>query len=402
MPEFNYTACDTSGARQSGTISAAGRREAAAALAGRSLFPLSMEDARPVSEPRRMRRVPAAQLAVTYGQMADLLRSGVPLLRALTVVEKQTSQAGLKAIMEDIRRQVEDGKTLADAMIRWESVLGEMAVSMVRAGGEGGFLEEALTRVAQFTEGQDDLKKRTMGALAYPAFLAVVGTLIVAVLVIFFVPKFSEMFDSLRKEGQLPMVTEWLLATSDAMRSWPAVLIVGGLFGGGWFARRWLATNEGRWWADRIRLRMPLLGPVFLGLAVSRFCRVLGTLLHNGVPIIRSLQISRDATGNRVLAAAIGEATENISAGQPLAGPLGASGQFPPIVVEMIAVAEQANNLETVLIQVAETQERLTWRRLDLTVRLLEPIMLLVLAGVILVLVIALLLPILKMSSTIH
>ena len=143
-----------------------------------------------------------------------------------------------------------------------------------------------------------------------------------------------------------------------------------------------------------------LLGPVFLGLAVARFCRVLGTLLHNGVPIIRSLQISRDATGNRVLAAAIGKATENISAGQPLAGPLGASGQFPPIVVEMIAVAEQANNLETVLITIAETQERLTWRRLDLTVRLLEPIMLLILAGVILVLVIALLYPVLKMSST--
>ena len=132
-----------------------------------------------MGEPRRMRRVPAAILAMTYGQLADLLRSGVPLLRALTVVEKQTSQPGLRSIMEDIRRQVEDGKTLADAMIRFQNVLGEMAVSMVRAGGEGGFLEEALTRVAQFTEGQDDLKKRTMGALAYPLFLAVVGTVIV-------------------------------------------------------------------------------------------------------------------------------------------------------------------------------------------------------------------------------
>ena len=162
-----------------------------------------------------------------------------------------------------------------------------------------------------------------------------------------------------------------------------------------------METDAGRWWADSVRLKLPLLGPVFLGLAVSRFCRVLGTLLHNGVPILRSLQISRDATGNRVLAAAIGEATENISAGQPLAGPLGASGQFPPIVVEMIAVAEQANNLETVLLSVAETQERQTWRRLDLTVRLLEPIMLLILAGIILILVIALLLPVLRMSSTV-
>jgi general secretion pathway protein F/type IV pilus assembly protein PilC len=149
-----------------------------------------------------------------------------------------------------------------------------------------------------------------------------------------------------------------------------------------------------------LRIRLPLVGPVFLGLAVARFCRVFGTLLHNGVPILRSLQISKDAAGNRVLAAAIADATENISAGQSLAGPLGASGQFPPVVVEMIAVAEQANNLETVLLAVADSLERTTWRRLDLTVRLIEPLMLLILAGIILVLVIALLLPVLKMSTT--
>ena len=302
--------------------------------------------------------------------------------------------------MAEIHRRVEDGSTLADAMARFENVLGEMAVSMVRAGGEGGFLEEALARVAQFTETQDDLKKRTMGAIAYPAFLAVVGTIIVVVLVVFFVPKFGELFQQLREKGELPVVTEWLLATSAFMRRW-GLLVLAVLVGSGWWMRRWLRTEAGRWWADRLRLRLPLVGPVFLGLAVARFCRVFGTLLHNGVPIVRSLEISRDAAGNRVLAAAISEATENISAGQSLAGPLGASGQFPPVVVEMIAVAEQANNLETVLLSVADSLERTTWRRLDLTVRLIEPIMLLILAGIILVLVIALLLPVLKMSTTV-
>ncbi len=148
-------------------------------------------------------------------------------------------------------------------------------------------------------------------------------------------------------------------------------------------------------------MRLPLAGPIFLGLAVARFCRVLGTLLHNGVPILRSLQISRDATGNRVLAAAIGEATENISAGQPLAGPLAASGQFPPMVVEMIAVAEQANNLENVLLDSRRFAGAPHLARLDLAVRLIEPIMLLVLAGMVLVVVIALLLPVLKMSTTV-
>ncbi len=400
MPDFNYTARDQAGQMVTGTISAASRSEAAATLAGRAVFPLKVDDAGVGVEFSRVRRVPAAMLSVAFGQMADLLRSGVPLLRAIECVEKQTSHPGLKAILGEIHRRVEDGSTLADAMARFENVLGEMAVSMVRAGGEGGFLEEALGRVAQFTETQDDLKKRTMGAIAYPAFLAVVGTVIVVVLIVFFVPKFGELFKQLREKGELPLVTEWLLNTSAFMNRW-GLLILAALAGLGWWMNRWLSTEAGRWWADRMRVRLPLLGPVFLGLAVARFCRVFGTLLHNGVPIVRSLEISRDAAGNRVLAAAISHATENISAGQSLAGPLGASGQFPPIVVEMIAVAEQANNLETVLLSVADSLERTTWRRLDLTVRLIEPMMLLVLAGVILVLVIALLLPVLKLSTTV-
>ncbi len=400
MPEFNYTARDQAGQMVVGKLTAANRREAAASLAGQSIFPLSVADAGAGVEFTRVRRVPAALLSMAYGQMADLIRSGVPLLRAIGVVENQASHAGLKAILAEIHRRVEDGSTLADAMARFESVLGEMAVSMVRAGGEGGFLEEALTRVAQFTETQDDLKKRTMGAVAYPAFLAVVGTIIIVVLMVFFVPNFAPLFEQLRAKGAMPAITEWLLATSAFMRRWGLPLLAA-LVGGGWWLRRWLRTDAGRSWADRLRLRLPLVGPIFLGLAVARFCRVFGTLLHNGVPIVRSLEISRDAAGNRVLATAISDATENISAGQSLAGPLGASGQFPPVVVEMIAVAEQANNLETVLLTVADSLERTTWRRLDLTVRLIEPIMLLVLAGIILVLVIALLLPVLKMSSTV-
>src|SRR5262249_45670950 len=150
---------------------------------------------------------------------------------------------------------------------------------------------------------------------------------------------------------------------------------------------------------DRLKLRVPLCGPIFQNLAVARFCRVLGTLLHNGVPILRSLEISSEAAGNRILAAAITEAAENISAGQSLAKPLAASGYFPPEVVEMIAVAEESNTLESVLTSISDSLERRTFRRLDLVVRLLEPIMLLGLAGVVLLVVIALLMPVLKMSS---
>lgn len=407
MPEFSYTARDHSGEKISGSITADGRREALAVLAGQSLFPIDVQADSPVVRSQRVRRVPAQLLATTYGQMADLLGSGVPLLRALQVLQSQTSHAGMKHVLGEIHRQIEDGATMAEAMGRFERVFGEMAVSMIRAGGEGGFLEEAFSRVAEFTEAQEDLKKRTIGAIVYPAFLAAVGVVVVTVLIVFFVPRFETLFERLKERGELPTVTIALLWLSARLGQWGfdiwtgiRVVLLGGAVAGGWYARKWLGTEAGRHWWHRLKLRVPLAGPIFLSLAVARFCRVLGTLLHNGVPILRALEISSDATANRVLAEAIQKASENISAGQPLAKPLAASGRFPPTVVEMIAVAEQSNTLEKVLLNIADGLERRTWRQLDLAVRLIEPVLLLFLAGAVLVVVIALLLPVLRMGTT--
>jgi type II secretory pathway component PulF len=399
MPEFQYIARDIAGVKKTGTISAPGRREATAMLVAGSLFPVEINDAEKTIESKKVRRVPAQLLAVTYAQLADLLRSGVPLLRSLEVIQKQTSHAGLHQILGEVHHHVEEGATLAEAMGRYPRIFNEMSVSMVRAGGEGGFLEEALTRVAQFTESQEDLKKRTLGAVAYPAFLAVVGTIVVVVLIVFFVPKFSDLFARLRERNELPPITDWLLWFSDTLRTYGWLILLALGFGA-WFARRWLISSEGQLWRDRLKLQLPVAGPIFQNLAVARFCRVLGTLLHNGVPIIRSLEISREVTGNRVLGTAIAEATENISAGQSLAEPLALSGRFPPAVAEMIAVAEQANNLENVLLDVADSLEKHTWRKLDLAVRLIEPILLLILAMAVLLVVIALLLPMFRMSQT--
>jgi general secretion pathway protein F/type IV pilus assembly protein PilC len=401
MPEFQYTARDNAGKKISGTISAGGRREAAANLVAKALFPLNIQEAGKVVETKKIRRVPSQLLAVTYAQLADLLRSGVPLLRALEVIRKQTSHSGLNQILSEVCHQVEEGSTLADAFNHFPRVFGEMAVNMIRAGGEGGFLEEALSRVGEFTESSDDLKKRTMGAVAYPAILAVFGVLLVIVLVVFFVPKFEDLFSRLRERNQLPPLTEGLLWISATMRSAYGLALLAIVVLAGVGARTWLNSEKGRFWSDKAKMMLPIVGPIFQSLAVARFCRVLGTLLKNGVPILRSLEISRNATGNRVLGIAIGEATENISAGQSLAEPLGASGRFPPSVVEMIAVAEQANNLEAVLLDTADSLEKRTWRKLDLAVRLIEPVMLLLIAGLILLMAIALLQPMFNMSQTI-
>ena len=402
MPDFAYIARDNTGKKVSGTLSAPNRREVLATLGKKALFPVEVTDAKhaPVVRTNKGRKVKATLMAVTYAQLADLLRSGVPLLRSLEVLKQQTSHSGLKAVMEDVYTKVEDGTNLADAMQQHPRAFGEMAVSMVRAGGEGGFLEDALRRVAQFTEQQQDLKARTSGALAYPIFLSVVGVSVVSVLIIFFVPKFEDMFARLKERGELPFLTEALLLISHSMSRWLWLIVLLGAFGFV-YARNALQTEKGRLWSDRMKLKVPLAGNIFQNLAVARFCRVLGTLLHNGVPILRSLEIASSAAGNRILAAAITSAAENISAGQSLAKPLAVSGYFPGEVVEMIAVAEESNTLETVLTNISDSLERRTERRLELMVRLLEPMMLLLLAGVVLMVVIALLMPVMKMSQTI-
>ncbi|OHB77084.1 MAG: pilus assembly protein PilC [Planctomycetes bacterium RBG_16_64_10] len=399
MPDFAYIARDLQGQRVTGTVSAGSPREAVASLSAQDLFPLRVELGRRFAA-RRAPRVRTQLVATTYSQLAALLRSGVPLLRSINVVRRQSTHAGLVQVLDDVYSHVEDGASLADALARHPRTFGEMATSILRAGGEGGFLEEALDRVAVFTEQQHDLKSRVVGALAYPIFLAVVGSTIVGILLVFFVPKFEELFHRLRERGELPAVTDGLLQFSHGLRSWGLVAIglVAVLL---LIARARLATAPAQRWRDMAKLRMPVAGKIYLNLAVARFCRVLGTLLRGGVPILRSLEISSSATGNRVLSAAIQDAAENISEGESLSRPLAECGHFPPAIVEMITVAEEANNLETVLTDIADSLERQTWRRLDLMVRLVEPIMLLVMASIVLVVVIALLLPVMKMSMAI-
>ena len=400
MPDYAYTARDLQGQKRNGTISASTEREAINLLSGQSLFPISVSSDEAQRTVHRSRKVKGQVMASTYGQLASLLRSGVPMLRSLAVIREQASNPTLKQVLDDIYVAVEDGQPMADAMQAYPRVFSEMAINMTRAGAEGGFLEDALERVAQFTEQQEDLKSRTVGALAYPVFLGSVGSLIVAALIIFFVPKFGELFETLRDRGELPVLTDWLLWLSDTLNQWwPLLLLL--LAATVLVLQVRLRSEEGRRFMDYWKIRLPLVGSIFQSLAVARFCRVLGTLLHNGVPILKSLGISRHAAGNRMLSEAIEEASENISSGASLSRPLAASGYFPKTVVEMIAVAEESNTLDRVLVEVADGLEKRTSRKLDLAVRLLEPIMLLVLAGAVLLVVIALLLPVIKMSSTI-
>ncbi|MFO0825801.1 MAG: type II secretion system F family protein [Gemmataceae bacterium] len=404
MPDFTFTAMAKTGAKSTGMLTANSEREAALILDGRGLFPIKIDLARnqPLGGGSGLfaKKVKGRQLATMYSQLADLLHSGVPLLRSLELLERQSSNPTLQAVIRDVRSKVADGTGLAQAMGQHVHVFGELAVSMIRAGQEGGFLEEVLQRIATFVEHQEDLKSKVVGALAYPVFLALAGFTVLNILIIFFVPKFAKIFEKLKEKGELPVLTTYLMSFSEFLQSY--WWLVGLLAIGGFFAfRQWARTETGRVTIDRVKIRLPLFGSIFLNLALSRFCRILGTMLHNGIPILKALNIAKDSTGNRILSAAIEKSAQNVTAGQKLADPLRRSGYFPGDVVEMITIAEEANSLETVLVNVANSLEKRTSRNLDLMVKLLEPLMLLVMAGVTLLIVMGLLLPVFKMGSAV-
>ena len=395
MPDFAYIARDLAGKSVTGTVSAASTRDAAVQLGSKSLFPISIKVDK-TKQVRKTGRVGGAQMASFYGQMASLLRSGVPMLKALSVLSQQSgSSRTLRNAIAEIKAKVEEGESLPDAMARYPRIFNDMAVNMTRAGSEGGFLEDALERVSGFVEQQEELKGKTLGALAYPVFVMGVGVVVVTVLLIFFVPKFEGIFQSMRSKEGLPLATEILLGISKFVQNYWWV-VIGLIAGSVLLLKKYLETAEGQYQADLVKIKTPLIGGVFLNLAVARFCRVLGTLLKNGVPILKSLDISR----NEILSEAIASASTEITAGQRLAKQLEKSGHFPPTVVEMISVAEESNTLDTVLVNIAENLERTTFRRLETVIRLLEPVMLLILAGLVMFVVLALMLPVLNSANT--
>ncbi len=401
MPDFDYTARELSGKQVAGTLTAGSEKDALAVLQSQSLFPMQigLSEAARKQVVKGAQRVPGKFLTIFYNQLADLLRSGVPLMRSLQLLEDQTSHQSLRFVIQDVREQVSEGTRLNDAMRRHPKAFNNLTISMVKAGEEGGFLEDVLSRVAAFNDHQEELKGKVTGALVYPLFLMGVGAAIITVLLVWFVPEFAQIFGRMKEQGKLPWATTALMGFSDWLQDWWLGIII--VVGGGitWLVYYISDSQEAQAKVDAYKLKTPGLGGIVQNLAVARFCRMLGTLLGNGVPILQSLRIAKDASGNIVLSEAIGTAADNVSGGKSLAAPLRASGQFSRDIVEMIAIGEEANNLENVLIGIANSLEKTTSRRIDVVVRMLEPMMLLVMAAIVTFVIAALLLPILNMSS---
>ena len=266
---------------------------------------------------------------------------------------------------------------------------------MVQAGERAAFLEQVLRSLSDFLERLDELRSKVIGAMIYPLLLMVLGTTVMIGALIFFVPKFEPLLASVKK----PLPTEVIFGLSSAVRSyWYLILI--GVAGAGAMLWTNLTNASSRRRLEKLRLSMPVVGTALKMLAITRFCRILGTMLVNGVPLLQALKISKDATGSTLLAERIAEATESVRDGKPLSGPLGVGGLFPEQILAMITVAEESNKLDKVLLQIADTVERRTNRQVDQAVRLVEPAILCLVAAGIGFLALGLLLPIFTLASS--
>ncbi len=395
MASFTYTARSAEGKTITGVLTADNEQQVLRSLDEQALFPIEVRigGVAKRSLGGGKRRVRPSVVAVMYSQFSDLLRAGVPALRSLDVLSRQTSHVVLKEALQEVRDGLSSGRTLADSMADHPNAFSPLHVSMIRAGEKGGFLEDVLARIAIFTERQNELRNKLVGAMLYPAILLCVGSGIITFLLMSVVPKVRQFL-----RGELPPMTKVVFALCDFMED-HGVIAVGGALVAVLLVVAMFRSKTGRLYWDRFTLKAPMMGKIVTLVAICRFCRILGTLLHNGVPLLQSLKISRDSAGNLLLVQAIEEATESVRTGSSLATPLGKSGLFPLDIIDMIAVGEESNNLENVLVGIADSYEARTSRSIDLMVRLLEPLLLVGMAGIVAIIAVALLLPILTMTG---
>ena len=396
MPKFQYTARNLSGGKVSGNVVAEGEIAAARLLENRELFPIDVWNSEAgKSATSFRRRISSRDLGVMYGQLSDLLASGVPLLRSLKSLVKSTVNKRLADVLREIHNEVADGQSLHKSMAGHQDIFPTLHTVMVQAGERASFLDDVLESLSVFLERLDELQGKVLGALVYPSMLVLLGGSVMIGALVFFVPKFEPMLAGIDK----PMPTEIVFLLSESVRRYWLIIAagIGGLIAFFWSV---LQSQAGKQAMERWRLKIPVAGNALRMVAITRFCRILGTMLANGVPILQALAISRDATGSVLLAKNIDEAIENVRAGEPLTEPLKAGGMFPEQVIAMISVAEESNQMQKVLLQIADSVERRTNQQVDQAVRLIEPAILCLVAAGIGFLALGLLLPIFTMASS--
>ena len=338
------------------------------------------------------------ELAVFTRQFATMVNSGLPILRALAILADQTESKALSKVVTEVRQEIEQGSSLSAAMAKHPKAFNELYVAMVRSGETGGVLDAVLLRLADAIERDVALRQRIRSAMTYPVVVVIFVTLILMAMLLFIVPQFQNIYTQLG--GTLPIPTRILLGVSNAVRHyWYMVGL--GIAGAVFAFRRYKKTERGRMRIDSLKIKVPIFGPLFHKVALSRFASTLSVLLRSGVPILQSLDIVTETVNNRVISKAISDVQTSVKEGESIARPLSKHAVFPPMVVQMLAVGEESGGVDVMLEKVAQFYDNEVTAAVDALTSIIEPVLIAIVGACVGMAVIALYLPMFNLINLI-
>lgn len=403
MPVFEYQALAKSGKRVNGVIDAESVSAARRKLREQDIYTTEMTEQfgkeKAAFSFGSGTRIKLREIAMMTRQLAVLLQAGMPLVESLGAVMDQTANPALKKVVFDVRDKVNTGARLADSMNAHSKVFGDLYTSLVRAGEESGALEQVLYRLADMLETQLRLRSRVTAALAYPIIMAIFGTSVIFFLMAIVVPKITSVFAA--KEQELPAPTKIMMAMSHFLSNYWYVLIfaIAAII---FLFRFWVSRPEGRRQWDGLKMKLPLFGKLYMQVVAARFARTLGTMLQSGLTMMTALDVVKTVLQNRVMEAAMEDVKAGVRRGLNLAEPMKQTGFFPPMLIQMTELGQRSGTIETMLLKVSDTYEEEVQNTLDALVSLLEPAMIIVMGMFVGFLVMAIMLPLLEMSSKVQ
>ena len=404
MSAFEYTALDVTGKERKGILEGDTPRHIRQLLREQQLLPVAVAEVAQ-KEARRQRsfslsrRVSSADLALFTRQLATLVRAGLPLEESLLAVSQQTEKPRVQSIILGVRSRVMEGHTLANGFAEFPRIFPEIYRSTVSAGEQAGHLDNVLERLADYTEGRDQLRQKVLGAMLYPIVLSVICFGIVSALLVYVVPQVVSVFQA--SKAKLPLITQLLILISGFLRSWGIYLLIGGIVAVVGF-QRWLRNPAARRQFDRLLLRLPMVGRLARGFNTARFTRTFSILSASSVPVLEALRISGEVVTNLPMRDAVADAAARVREGAPIGRSLAASRLFPPMTIHLISSGESSGQLEAMLERAAISQERELDGLIAAMVGLLGPILIVVMGLFVMGIVFAMLLPIFQMNNLIH
>ncbi|MCA1927303.1 MAG: type II secretion system F family protein [Calditerrivibrio sp.] len=401
MAKFNYVAVEPTGNEVKGVIEGRSKDDVLKVLKNRRLTVKEVKRDWKSFEISFGNKVTPEDIVIITRQLATMISSGLPIMKALDIIASQASKKNIRDIFEDIKNQIEQGAPFSRGLEKYRDIFGDLYINMVRAGEAGGLLDTILDRLAGYMEKSISLKRKVKAAMMYPSIVLIVAVTVVWGLMVFIIPKFKEMYDGFG--GTLPALTQFTISLSNFLSSWYgggiifAAIVVASVSIS--FAYR--KTENGRYTIDQFLLRVPKIGDLLRKVAVSKFSRTLGTLLSSGVPILEALDIVAKTSGNKVVEKHLLKSKIDIESGKNIVYPLEKAKIFPPMVTQMISVGEETGSLDQMLTKISDFYDDEVDRAVEGLTKLIEPMLMLFVGGAVGFVIIAMYLPIFKMGDAI-